>query len=247
MLRKSELIICQFEASSGQFSYVGQLDGLNYPNNLVLQDTRAYISDRSGLRIVDISDPAHPSELTCYQSAGPISYVAVSGNSAFLSVSDTWPACGLKMVDISNPYSITEVGWYSPEEEAIWVGQIVVADGYAFMVWHSTMLGDYRVDIIEVPSLRRVAQLGSEPINAIAISDPYLFLCYSVLDISDIANPKRIGYHPDLYGMKIVSGSYVYACQEDTGLSILDWSGLRRRLESAIMPSTWGHIKSRFK
>ncbi|MBU0507419.1 hypothetical protein KKH27_01095 [bacterium] len=69
----------------------------------------AYMADMgSGLRIIDISSPATPTEVGFYDTQGYAWDVAVSGNYAY--VSDE--AYGLRVLNIANPAAPTQVGFY---------------------------------------------------------------------------------------------------------------------------------------
>ena len=68
----------------------------------------AYVADRhGGLRIIDVSDPADPTETGFYDTPGSAEAIAVSGNYAY--VADDI-ASGLRVIDVSNPATPTETG-----------------------------------------------------------------------------------------------------------------------------------------
>jgi hypothetical protein len=87
-----------------------------------------------GLRIIDVSDPAHPTLkgstpgqdiMGGYESSAQ---VIVSGNYAYMSTGDE----GVKMMDISNPASPVEVADYDKDDEGVANG-IALADGYVYL------------------------------------------------------------------------------------------------------------------
>jgi hypothetical protein len=241
-------VIYRFDATDGQLGRVGQVDDLYEPRNLALHGAHAYVADLQGLRVIDMSDSAHPSELSRYQSDGPIQDVVVSGTSAFLVVRTSFPTSGLRVVDISNPSAITEVSRYELGLESDGPLHVVVEGEYAFLYWNGPMLGDYYLDIIEIATMHRMARLGILLTDVIAVRGQYL-LASGVWDISDITEPKYLGYGrlvPRAGGGTSTPESYVYL-SGSSGLFILDLRGIHRTQESLITPSTWGHIKSRFK
>lgn len=69
----------------------------------------AYVADGSaGLRVISVSDPAHPVEVG-YCGAPAYSYgVAVSGSNAYFADG----AAGLRVISVSNPAYPGEVGYY---------------------------------------------------------------------------------------------------------------------------------------
>lgn len=69
----------------------------------------AYIADGGGLRIIDVTDPTHPSEASFYQISGNTQSVALSGHFAYVATGNSG---GIRMIDVSNPASPIEVGSY---------------------------------------------------------------------------------------------------------------------------------------
>jgi len=87
----------------------------------------AYVADEvGGLRIIDVSNPAAPTEVGFYDTPGNAYGVAVAGNYAY--VADDLD--GLRIIDISNPAAPTEVGFYDALGNA-W--GVAVAGNYAYI------------------------------------------------------------------------------------------------------------------
>ncbi len=61
-----------------------------------------------GLRIINVSNPAAPSEVGSYDTPGDAWGVAVAG--AYAYVADG--LMGLRIIDVSNPAALREVGFY---------------------------------------------------------------------------------------------------------------------------------------
>jgi hypothetical protein len=69
-----------------------------------------YVADgEAGLRVVDVSDPAHPVEIGFYDSGEFFQAVAISGS--YVYVADG--VVGLRVVDVSDPAHPVEVGFYN--------------------------------------------------------------------------------------------------------------------------------------
>lgn len=254
LLRQSGLATYRFDATSGHLSQVGQSDAFAVPfspyHNLALHGTYAYIAHGyAGLHIMDISDPTHPSELTRYRSDGSINYVVALGMSAFLAVSASGPTTdGLRVVDISNPYAITEISRYELGIENDGVEPVVVAGGYAFLAWDGPMLSDPYLDIVELSTMHRMARLAvGTPVSLVAIRDQHLLVGHGIFDISDVMNPKHLGFYKLGRGGGSIRRPESYVYSAGAGLHILDLRGLRETQVSITPPFSWGSIKSRFK
>ncbi|MEZ6121774.1 MAG: hypothetical protein R3C49_01210 [Planctomycetaceae bacterium] len=68
----------------------------------------AYVADYSGLRVLDVSDPANITELGFFDTPGFALSVQVIGGTAY--VADL--ASGLRVLDVGAPASITELGFF---------------------------------------------------------------------------------------------------------------------------------------
>ena len=82
----------------------------------------------SGLRIVDISDSAHPFEVGFLTTPGPAISVVVQGSYAYVAAGDG----GLRVVHVSDPADPREVGYYDTpgwaQEVALAGDDIYLAD-----------------------------------------------------------------------------------------------------------------------
>jgi len=87
----------------------------------------AYVADRdSGLRIINISDPAHPIEAGSHDTPGWAFGVAVAGNYAY--VADYHG--GLRIINVSDPANPTEADFYDTPGYA---EGVAVAGNYAYV------------------------------------------------------------------------------------------------------------------
>ncbi len=89
---------------------VGQSDVLpDVVKGVAVAGNYAYVTDWSGgLHIINVSNPAAPTETGSYDTQGDAEGVAVTGNYAYVA---DWYS-GLRIVDVSNPAAPTETGFY---------------------------------------------------------------------------------------------------------------------------------------
>ncbi|MBK8129623.1 MAG: hypothetical protein IPK53_12235 [bacterium] len=81
----------------------------SYATGVCVRDTLAFaVTDTTGLRIVDISDPANPQEVGFYDTPGEARGVAVSGSYAYVADGNS----GLRVIDVTNPSLPLSVGFY---------------------------------------------------------------------------------------------------------------------------------------
>jgi hypothetical protein len=76
--------------------------------------------------VVDVSDPAAPTEVGVYDTPGGALGVAVAGDYIYVAGGSV----GLRVVDISNPAAPTEAGFYDTPGYA---GDVAVVGDYAYM------------------------------------------------------------------------------------------------------------------
>ncbi len=81
----------------------------------MIADPYAYVAGgSSGLRIVDIANPASPREVGAYDTPGSAYGIAVASSYAYVADGST----GLRIVDITDPTSPREVGAYDTPGDA---------------------------------------------------------------------------------------------------------------------------------
>jgi hypothetical protein len=87
----------------------------------------AYIADYDdGLRVIDVSDPAHPAEVGHYDTPGHAYDVVVVGDYAYVADG----GAGLRVVSVVTPTSPTEVGYHDTASVA---RGVAVVGGYAYI------------------------------------------------------------------------------------------------------------------
>jgi hypothetical protein len=183
----------------------------------------AYVAaGSSGLRVVDVSNPAAPVEVGFYDTPGHAEGVYAAGNYAY--VADR--SAGLRVVDVSNPAAPVEVGFYGTPGYA---HDVYVVGDYAYVAddWtglriisvadpiRPTEIGFYTTpwrevnDVYVVGTLAYVAE-SDEPFNG----------SLRVISVADPVHPIElgsIGLSDRVYAVHVV-GDYAYATY---------WYGLR--------------------
>jgi len=137
--------------------------------------------DVSGLRVVDVSDPASPTEVGFCVTPSSAFGIAVAGNYAFVAAG----VAGLRIIDVTNPTAPVEVGFYDTPDYA--EGVALSGADYAF------------------------------------VADGYAGL--HVINVTNSAAPQRVGYYntPGYAQGVGAAGSYAYVA-DAYNLGVYDWS-----------------------
>ena len=101
----------------------------------------------SGLRIVNVSNPAAPTEAGYCDTPGTAYGVAVAGNYAYVA-----DYSGLRIVNVSNPVAPTEAGYYDAPGNAV---DVAVAGNYAYVAG-----GSFGLRIVNVANPAAPTQVG---------------------------------------------------------------------------------------
>ncbi|MCP4535598.1 MAG: hypothetical protein GY832_00455 [Chloroflexi bacterium] len=95
--------------------------------SITLQENYAYIAaDDDGLRIIDISNPSGPKEVSHIEGIGKIWDVQVMGSYAYLAADDS----GLQIVDITNPSALNLIATFKTAGRAL---RAYIANGYVYI------------------------------------------------------------------------------------------------------------------
>ncbi len=194
----------------------------------------AYVADvDSGLVIIDISDSENPTEVGTYMANGDVYGVYVVGDYAYIVDTyidySTWDVTGhLRIIDISNPNSPTEVGYYETNDGA---KGIFVSGNYAYVAANHTGLR-----IIDISDPENPTEVGYYITNNSAqnvyVVDNYAYVttsgeysggALSIIDISDVENPVEIGFCDTsnfMLGL-YVAGNYAYVAGNSDGMYIV--------------------------
>jgi len=177
--------------------------------DIALANGLAYIADgHGGLRIVDVSYPAAPQEVSFFSSSWSALGIAISGNYAYIAA-DT----GLQIVDISTPAHPVEVGSRSTWESAM---DVAVQGDYAYVAAYGPGLVVIRVTDPTQPEL--VGSCGTGSLNyGIAVAGQYAYIANSagltVIDVSNPETPNWVGRSDSTVGpgQKVkIAGNFAY-------------------------------------
>ncbi len=164
------------------------------PKIVVLEDF-AYILNYDEIVIVDISNPALPVQKTVYNEGG--THITLANHYAYI-VGGRPKSAGLKILDISDPDSVTQIGSLYPEG-TITFYWIAVQGNYAYLAEHN---GLRIVDISTPANPKEIKYLrhseGYDHVFTLAVEGNYVYvlitaeLLLRILDISSPAEPKLI-------------------------------------------------------
>lgn len=99
---------------------------LSFPYSVSVQGNYAYLTSLSGLHIINITNPASPSQIGFYNTSGLAMDAMVMDGLAYISVA----TFGLRIVNISNPYNPQPVSNYTTPGGA---GGIYVNNNIAYL------------------------------------------------------------------------------------------------------------------
>jgi hypothetical protein len=194
-----------------------------FVKDVTIADNTAYVVDDEGLWVVDISNPAYPTEVGFYDTPGYAEGVTVAGQYAY--VADGW--AGLRVVDVSDQANPTEVGF-------------VYTLGYAF----DAALAEDIAYIAGAGAGLRVVDISNpfDPIevgfydtpgyaHGIAVADDIAYIAdewegLRVVDVSNPIRPAEVGFY-DTPGWSFnvaVVGTTAYIADAFAGLRVVDIS-----------------------
>jgi hypothetical protein len=194
-------------------------------NCVTLYDTIALVGTiRSGLYILDVSNPANPQLLAHYMISDVLLDIAVQNGVAYIAAG--WD--GLWIVDISNPTQMKEIAHISVSAGI----NAVLLEG------HTLILLGFDILILDVSDPYNPVQLGrfddvSQVFDAVRVGN-FLYVAdhdaqrLRVLDISDLYQPKQVAVawtSTESYLDAIeASGHYLYLAAYMIGLVVFDIS-----------------------
>jgi hypothetical protein len=173
-----------------------------------------------GLRIVNISDPAHPVET----GAIPVNYKATSValNSSTAYVADKY--YGLRIVDIENPEVPVETAYFYLD----YVDRVAYANGYVYLT--AEHHGFYVFDVSDPAAPVLTDSSGSFYVTDVAVKDNWLYVgcsdSLSLFSLSDPAHPEFImSFGDEIYFQRIfIDNDIAYVTETYKGLIGFDIS-----------------------
>lgn len=199
---------------------LGEYKVTNYlGHRIALSGSRVLVADDShGLLVIDIADPAHPRRIGGYD--GRFFGVAASGTVAWVADDDS---C-LLALETGKPAVLRQVGGYPATGRT---QQVRVADSRAYVIDRTA--GFEILDLSNPTEPGRLGGYSTSPyrVNHVAVAGGHAFLASGgaylgnqwvngegvvVLNVSNPANPERIGSYPDLGAVwrLAVQGGYAY-------------------------------------
>ncbi|MEZ4647663.1 MAG: FlgD immunoglobulin-like domain containing protein [Candidatus Eisenbacteria bacterium] len=214
------------ELRMGRFvpASLGVFDSPGVAEGVVVVGTTAFLADGgSGLRIVDMSDPASPVSLGSYDTPGYAYRVAVDGDYAL--VADGSP--GVHVIDISDPAHPVLVSTYDSPSLAI---DVAIEGDLAFVADYSGGLAIVDISNPSAPSLVSSITVGAQVYDC-AYSGRRVFLAantggLAIVDVMDPAHPTLVGSYdtPGQATGVAVSGGLALLADGNTGLLAFDVS-----------------------
>jgi hypothetical protein len=202
---------------------VGQIDVPGgSAHGVAVAGNYAYVAGGMGIRIIDISNPAAPSETGFYDTPGLAQELAVAGN--YVYVADYHD--GLRIINVSNPAAPSETGFYDTPGIAIGV---TVSGNYAYV---ADGLEGLRIIDVSNPAAPSESGFHDTPGSAhgVEVAGNYAYVAdglegLRIIDVSDPAAPSESGFY-DTQGEVLgvaVSGNYAFVA-DGFGLRIVDVS-----------------------
>ncbi len=183
-------------------------------SDITIGGNTAYIvSGSDGLRLLDISSPADPQELGCYDTPGNCRSIVTAGNYAYTE----HYSAGLRVIDIadpSNPFETTSLQL----DHSLW--KLILQDHVIFSTlsisWDSC--GFVAIDISDPDhpaEIGRYIRQSYAPNFRFDIAGDYAYLTLDslhVLNIAEIGNIHQVSSAPlehSAHGV-VISGDYLY-------------------------------------
>jgi len=197
---------------------------MSWAEDIVVVENYAYVADRFGLHVIDITNPILPTMVSSCKTPGSAVAVTASGNYAYIADSDS----GLRVIDITNPITPTEVGFYDTPGSAI---GITVSERYAYVADY-----DHGLRVIDIATPTLPIEVGVySPFSwhglmyDVAVAENYAYVaCGSKgLCIVDVAVPTaltEVGSYvtPESAQGVTVAGNYAYVVTGVGDLHIID-------------------------
>lgn len=219
---------------------VGQINlSWDDASDVFVQGDYAFVATgRTGLQIVDISDPEQLELVGSFnENFEDVSGIFVSGDYAYLTVEER----GLVVLDISEPSSPEEVGACETSRIA---HKITVVDNYAYLTARGLLI----IDVSNPANPREVSFYETRYASDVFVRDNYAYIAASgdglfIIDISNPEEPEWVSSHDTpgySYGV-CVEGDYAYIADgSNTGLRAIDISNPEEPFVTGAIDSLYG-------
>jgi len=217
---------------------VGGVDTPGSADDVEVAGPLAFVADYGGgLRIIDISNPADPLEISALEDITPARDVEVEGELVFV-VTGMFSPGALHIVDISDPAAPVEIATFETLGAAV---GLAVVDGLAYVAANNTGLR-----IIDVSTPTAPVEIGSIDTPGAArdvdVLDGVAYLAdgrtggLRIIDVSDPTMPIELGaFDSPGYAEEIaVVGGVAYLADYEAGLRIVDVSNAGSPFEVGV-------------
>jgi len=190
-----------------------------YTKYVAIQDEYAYILNTRDFYILDVSDPANPTEVAAYDDLGlGMEAVQVSGGYAYIAYG------GLRILDISDPLAVTQVGLFNTEGHVV---DVALMGNYALIA-----VDDYYVLVLDVSDPTQIEQIGSYSTapRSVAVDGSLAYVAgkyeFEVIDFTNPNDPILVdsvesfysGFFTDAY----LNNDQAYVTGKNYGLLLYD-------------------------
>lgn len=197
------------------------------PIGIAISGNIAYLADKNGMQVVDISNPVSPTHLAVVDITNNVNDIAIQGNYAYLATASV----GLKIIDISFPASPQEISsLFYPGA----IQNISVNGDYTYLA--TDTLG---LRIVNISSPSNPQEEGYYPapnkIKGVMVKDSHAYVAMDnaglrILDISNKSHLTQVGLCQviNLAGHLVVKDAYAYVAGWTYGLQVIDLSNPAR-------------------
>ncbi len=183
----------------------------------------AFVADgNSGLRVLDISTPATPSEIGFVDTPGSAYGVAVDGDHAYVADNNE----GLRVIDVSVPGSPSEVAFLSIPGNAF---AVALAGDHAFVAARNEGVRVIDISVPTAPTEIGFFDPGSIQANDIMVAGDRAYVSTGyygllVLDVSNPSTPIEVGSYDTAGHVEEVAldDGIIVAADTEAGLALFD-------------------------
>jgi hypothetical protein len=208
--------------SSHNVDFVAHLGGFSWA--VAVQGDYAYVGEGPRLTVLNISNPGFP-QVVGKTAPLPDIVAGVAVVGSYACIADDYG--GLRVVDVSDPARLTQVGFYDTPGQA---RDVALVGTYAYVAD-----GTSGLRVVDVSDPAHPSEVGfystQGTASGVAVAGTYAYVAdhrsgLRVVDVSDPAHPIEVGFH-DTPGQALdvaLAGGYAYVADEDGGLRVVDVS-----------------------
>lgn len=205
----------------GLYESPGNVAMISIMNNVLIISEGVYpdvstSEEGSGLRIIDVTNPALPEPVGFYETPGISMDVVVRNNYAFvLSLYG-----GISVVDIEDIFNPTQIGYYNSPGSP---NHLVLQDNYAYLAD-----GLRGLRVVEITDLTNPIEVGNfetgDLFTELDVQDDYAYVLFDgamhILDVSNPSNISEVSFFEFQFTplAVLVNGNYAYL-----GDGVKDW------------------------